>query len=209
LAEHILFDSDKISAVTLRTGEGEGTDPDTWTGWSDNGSGSKGTDYEHDTNGGYSRLRDLTTSGRAYTRFDAVNSADVKSFGIIRGITHTESIATNDSAYSYHHAYYDGSNYRQILLAAESGGNWWVVRSGGNSDTGKAYTSEADIFVYVTDGKAAVWFGGEASPVWSGTPVSPATAMPFHTGLICGRTDQTGAATTTLKSILSGGMATS
>ena len=166
-----------LSALTVRTSEAAGTDPDAWTDWTDNGTGSQGVDYEYDTDSGRARLRDLTISGEARIDSDyLLQSSDTDIFRIIDDVTATttSSVAVNSIFQAPLTAYKDASTVSLIRLDGSDDGtttNWRVNHTDGATwaSTTQSRTSSSRVWVYMKDGRWAIWFGDEATPNATGT----------------------------------------
>jgi hypothetical protein len=203
-------DGTSLDSITLRNNEGPNTDPDSWTGWNDNNGGSAGVDYEHDVST-YSRMRKLTTDGRAGWLDQTLNTADVEYFVIVRDV-HLDGTQTGGNRGTiYCTSYQDASNWDRVLLAANiaTDSTNWCTYNGAYTATSKPLTTRAHVWLYCTDGKAAVWFDGDAAPVWSGTPDAIAGSRGYDAGPLAGSSGSTGTATLTLSTFLNGGMTTS
>jgi hypothetical protein len=203
-------DGGSPSAMTVRENEGEGTDPDTWD-YTDNGSGVKGTDYEHDTDSGYSRMRDILADGRVSLSSTAnVNSADVETFHILRKIKIEEATpGGTDIVYMNFNAYVSGSAYNRTLLIVRADETPYYVLHGASSQTSTGINAfvERDLWIYVKAGSVAIWTNDDATPAWTGDDNSPSGTVGYNS-FVAGRTEFAGTTTITLKTVISGGFST-
>ena len=196
-----------LNASTVAESQDENVDPDTW-GWADNSIGTKGVDYDFDTNSGYARFRDLTNFvGYASLRSPNIGSSEAELF-IIMDLVNLITTITVNKARLWNSNYIDASNAKYTRLSAGST-NWELLHNSGTADTGKAYTGTYRIFWYLKQGQWAVWFDGEGTaPTVSGTvPLSIALPRP-HLDSIIGDSNNSGTSDFILGRHVIGGMTT-
>lgn len=201
-----------ISASVLRNAEGPNTDPDTWGGsWNDASTGVKGVDYELDVSTN-SRLRDLTTGGRALMAYESLDSDDTERFVIIRDL---RMVLVAGSAITlgavYAHAYKDASNVHRIRLESDennNSGNYYVVADA-QYNTSLDSSTARHVWLYVKNGNWAFWINDDATPELSGASPSTSTANTYSNLIYTGQTDASGEKSDMyLSTHLHGGMTT-
>jgi hypothetical protein len=204
-------DGTELQSLNLRVNEGPNTDPDSWTGWSDLSTGTKGVDYDWDVST-YSRHRDLTSSGRS--AISSTTSTDLESFVICRDLHLTTTRANSDIGYLYCYAWRSGPNRELIILQCDLTQNstYWLVAYDGGAyyTTSKPFGTRAHVWLYSTNGKCAAWFDDDASAEFSGINWTLSGSPPFITLVTAGKADASGGNTTdiTHSTILAGGMTT-
>ena len=198
-------DLDEISSLTLRNSEGPDTDPDGWTGWTDLSTGVKGVDYDFDVPDN-SRLHKIQIGGTA--RLDDTNlfTADVEGFMIIRDATAV--VTAGDSVAFFFNVYTDASNWKRYeLFADQATGNWFTRGLAGSDNSTLDFTVKTDIWIYLKNGKGAVWFNDQVTPALRAGSNQAGLLANIIFNLV-GDAAQAGAAEFKLKSILHGGMTT-
>ena len=174
-----------ISSTTVKNSTAAGVDPDTWTGW------TKAVESAGvaDTNGGRSRLIAPTTLDKVtMTSDNAPGTTDLVSFIILdaisAGFTGTDSTGIVPYSSSSIHARRadDVSNVGLALqLTRVRSTTRWDIEHGANTLTSKAAATEARVWMYVKDGRWAVWFDDDATPEVSGA--TPGFTLPTFSEL--------------------------
>jgi len=172
-----------IDAATINLSEAEGVDPDSWTGWTDTSSGSKGTDYEFDVDGGLARFRDLTSSGKiVYNTSSDVVSSDVITFFIIDDITTVDGAFPGGAGVHIRslRAYISAGNSVYVRLDGDTDSNFWRINHTDSSTfavTDINRKSSQRMFLYLKSGRWAAWGNAEGTPNQSGTSPRALTSM--------------------------------
>ena len=204
-------DSSVVSAVALRVGEGPGVDPDSWSGpgWDYSlAITTKGVDYDFDASGSRSRIRKLTGGGRAMIVNTSLNTADTEYFIILRDCSCIELISSGSQAWAYAYAHKDSSNRNEAHLVADdaiSTSNWYL-NANSNTATSKAKGTEAHIWLYVTDGKCALWFDADATAEVKDTSQADAAARSRCTNIGAGLNTSAGTSDMKFSTVLHGGL---
>lgn len=175
--------SGTLSAATVHGSEIADIDPDSWTGWTDSSTGVKSTDYEFDTDSNLSRMRDLTTAGIAKLITDKkVASGDTEGFYIIDDISGTTTISAVASFLltAQLQVYKDGVDRNWINLEGTrdaTSTNWRCNHTNGSTfaTSSQSRTAASRAFLYVKNGRWAVWFNADSTPAMSGTVPREAT----------------------------------
>lgn len=174
-----------LSAATVVDSEAEGVDPDSWTNWTDGGTGTKGVDYEHDTNGGLARIRDLTIAGQCSLTTDArLTTDDLERYSIVDKITAT---TTGTAAVEMHSlsciAVTTVPALAFIKLRSREDGNsiyWQINHTDGSTIaiSTKDRRVQQRAWMYVKTGRWALWFDADSTPELSGTVPRPIAYTP-------------------------------
>lgn len=158
----------------------QGSDPDTW-GWYDASSGTKGVDYDFDAASSRSRARAIGNSDIASVHGVSLTSSDTETFAIFdalkmsfTGTDSTDSNRAQHSVWSYNGTSYAGIYLRNRWALSGATLNWTLLHGGGEASTGKSFGTERRVWMYVKNGRWALWFDAGATPTMSGTV--PATA---------------------------------
>jgi hypothetical protein len=161
-------DATTHSAASVTCSEAGNTDPDAWTGFNDTGTGSKGTDYEYDTDSGLARVRTITATGQGAIQFGTPpSSGETFAFGVFDDLSVT------------------GGHYGQILLPVYHNGsvvklcvlrggatfstepNWNILNGSASSvDTGIPRATGQRLWLYANSatGDVSVWTDTSATP---------------------------------------------
>jgi hypothetical protein len=173
-------------SAIVRTSTAKGSDPDTW-GWTDFSSGVKGSQYDFDVISSRSRAIAYNGAGRANLRDTQLQAGDSEGFVIIPALsatgTNNESVGiglVRTFAYASTDA---GANRAFIGLEwywTTSNTNWSVFHGGLYTATTKSFSTERRAWMYVKDGRYAVWFDDDATPELSGTNPRTATFLNYN-----------------------------
>ena len=191
-----------LIGATVLGSESEGTDPDSWTGWTDTGTGTKGVDYDYDTTGGLARVKSITDGGRALLSTVDPTFSDNVLFRIMdKWSVRENETAGNQSVYmGQFNAYSDGVNVHHIRPDIKSGETLLDINHTNNvtfTQTTLAFGTERRLFLYLKAGRWAVWNDADSTPELSGTvPRNSSTSgLSRH---IAGRTATSGVVDETL-----------
>jgi hypothetical protein len=207
-----------VTTAGVNSSQAEGTDPDTW-GWTDNGTGTKGVDYDYDTSGGLARVLDVAgAGGRAYLQNTVVylDSADAETFRVIDKLTTLPlSITPASTGYHFQNIFcYGAVNDSQVNLESYSNHdpNWSMNHTSGptHTTTTKSRANTYRAFLYLKAGRWAVWFDADSVPELSGTvPRTQAHTSTTRIGhIITGDTIEAEAAEQTMGAHIFGRMTT-
>jgi hypothetical protein len=160
------------SAAAVMFDEAEGVDPDSWSGFTDMGTGTKPTDYDYDVDGGLARLRNITGSGAFRVDATAPTSGQVFTFTVIDSLSVSTGYSAGIAADIFPRAYLDGvSTYQcNINVNKNIDATNWLLSPGG-VDTGIPFGTASRVWIYLDDTNAAVWSDTDSSPtvISSGT----------------------------------------
>lgn len=171
-------EGDMVSDGSILSSEAAGTDPDTWGGF-DASTGTKGVDYEFDTNGGKARFRNLTGSGAfALQSSGSIAAGGELTFMILDAVRVTWSGGTEVFRIILR-SYDDASNRNEVDFGIKASGNWKLSdNTGGWSETNIDPASPIRIWLYVKKGRAVVYADEKISTlllerdIWSRTGAS-------------------------------------
>jgi len=135
-------------------------------------------DYEYDVDAGLARFRDLTvTVGRAKQDSDLIAGAgDSELFLVVDRLTATSNATATlvNIVWFRLNAFVSASVRATIALTTRLNGvrNWEITDSAGRIGSGQDRDTEARAYLYVKDGRFALWWDDAATPAVSGTTTS-------------------------------------
>lgn len=149
-----------VASGSVSSEEAAGTDPDTWTG-SDISTGTKGVDYEFDTNGGKARFRNITGSGQfGWSSTSAVSITSDITFMIFDAIRVTYTGAS-EILYLYLRRYEDASNFTESILGikieTDTTHYSWLEGKPTWSASNVLFGSPIRLWVYLKDGRMTAY----------------------------------------------------
>ena len=159
-------ESGTVATATIRSSAGL-TDPDTW-GYTDTSTGTKGVDYELDTNGGKPRMRHLTGTGKIYlTSNYTTTSADTITFAIVDAIRVT--YVPGQAIFAIYLRSHRATNYNDSVLYVyntQSSVNWSVLDTVSPNwrNTGIKFGTPTRLWIYLKAGKATIYAGSSLVP---------------------------------------------
>ena len=201
-----------LSAVVLKGSEAANSDPDTWVDLGvKTAVGTQGVDYELDTDGGLSRIRDLTDTGTVQMASTyQITAADTAAFRIMYDVDLTQPGGGAEGKYFKQNirCYEDAANYFEGSLStygAPNAGNGRALSYkfsfvGGYVNGISNYKSDTPhrIWLYISTTRTALWIDDgaeETQPLnFAATSVVGASPIPIATttvGAASGATRQT------------------
>jgi hypothetical protein len=177
-------DAEIITGVTLDEVLADGTDPDTW-GWTDAGTGSKGTDYEYDTSAGDGRIRTITGSGQHNLASGvSVAAENTSRMWIIDDLVVSHSGSGNERLYMTLSARISSTQYVPLfgVYTPASTTNYAVLDgSPAWQDTGIALAGAKRIWCYLQANNFVMWVDDNATPDYTDTTGRTGTGTAANT----------------------------
>jgi hypothetical protein len=150
------------NGFTIEREIADGVDPDSW-GWTDDSVGTKGVDYELDTDGGKARLRNITGSGQFILKSpDSTSTSDISMY-VYDALEASTSGAGLDEINLYHRFYASPTTSDRSVISVHKSvypTNWSILDgAAANVDTGIAFATPTRIWLYhdKATNRTALW----------------------------------------------------
>lgn len=146
-------------------------DPDNWTGFTDTGSGVKGTDYDYTFVSPYSRLETITGNQARLDDSNTPVAADTHVFKIIDVLLVSPQHPLSTCANVFIASYEDGVTewYTNIRVTKSDNATNWIFDNGSANDSGIAFGTNTRVWQYQKAGKSVIWSDTDATPSFSTT----------------------------------------
>jgi len=151
------------------------SDPDAWTDYGITDFGTDGVDYINDTDANLSRIRNITDSGAVLAESNYIlTSNDVEVFRIMDDVDIPTVPGADSTMFFELSAWIDASNY-EIARVYPFSGPWHYIHT--NTATGanttRTSTTLRRIWMYLKNGRMAIWFDEDIAPINANTIPAP------------------------------------
>jgi len=175
-------DGVEMSAPIVKVYEAA-ADPDSWTGWTDTSTGTKGVDYDFDKPAAEGRMFNQSGTGQFELAHSNITSAYTEIFSAFDDISAVNGLAIGVAFSLIGQAYDDGVNAHQWICRTQEDAtpsNWqWLDSAAGKTDTGLPIATKTRMWMYMKAGKVVMWNNEDVSPVINSTLIRSNTAFTF------------------------------